>query len=193
MTCATGEDFETAVVIDAAGAWADRIADLAGVRPIGLQPLRRTAVIVEAPSGADIRGWPAVIDVDEQFYFKPDAGRILASPADETPSEPCDAWADEMDVAICIERMQAAADIPVRRIVRSWAGLRSFVADRSPVIGFDDAVPGFFWLAGQGGYGVQTAPAAARTAAALARSQPLPADIAANEVTAESLSPVRLR
>ena len=193
VTCATGEDFETAVVIDAAGAWADRIADLAGVRPIGLQPLRRTAVIVEAPSGADIRGWPAVIDVDEQFYFKPDAGRILASPADETPSEPCDAWADEMDVAICIERMQAAADIPVRRIVRSWAGLRSFVADRSPVIGFDDAVPGFFWLAGQGGYGVQTAPAAARTAAALARSQPLPADIAANEVTAESLSPVRLR
>jgi D-arginine dehydrogenase len=193
VTCATGEDFETAVLIDAAGAWADQVAALAGVRPIGLQPLRRTAVIVEPPPGADIRGWPAVIDVDEQFYFKPDAGRILASPADETPSEPCDAWADEMDVAVCIERMQAAADIPVRRVVRSWAGLRSFVGDRSPVIGFDDAVPGFFWLAGQGGYGVQTAPAAARTAAALARRQELPADIAANEVTAENLSPVRLR
>jgi D-arginine dehydrogenase len=98
-----------------------------------------------------------------------------------------------MDVAICIERMQAAADIPVRRVVRSWAGLRSFVGDRSPVIGFDDAVPGFFWLAGQGGYGVQTAPAAARTAAALARGQELPADVAANEVTGESLSPLRLR
>jgi D-arginine dehydrogenase len=134
-----------------------------------------------------------VIDVDEQFYFKPEAGRILASPADETPSDPCDAWADDMDVAICIERVQAAADIPVRRITRSWAGLRSFVADRSPVIGFDAGVPGFFWLAGQGGYGVQTAPAAARTAAALARGQALPADIAAEGLSAQDLSPARLR
>jgi D-arginine dehydrogenase len=134
-----------------------------------------------------------VIDADEQFYFKPDAGRLLASPADETPAEPHDAWADEMDVAICIERVQTAADIPVQRIVRSWAGLRSFVADRSPVIGYDAAAPSFFWLAGQGGYGVQTAPAAARTAGALARRQALPADIAAEGVTAEALSPTRLR
>lgn len=193
VTCASGEAFEATVVINAAGAWADRIAALAGARPIGLQPLRRTAVIVEAPSGLDVRGWPAVIDVDEQFYFKPEAGRILASPADETPSDPCDAWAEELDVAICIDRMQAAADLPVRRIVRSWAGLRSFVADRSPVIGFDPEVSGFFWLAGQGGYGVQTAPAAARAAAGLARGQALPADIAANGVTAQALSPGRLR
>jgi D-arginine dehydrogenase len=193
VTVASGETFEAAVVVNAAGAWADRIAALAGAAPVGLQPMRRTALIVEAPPGAEIRDWPAVMDVDEQFYFKPEAGRILASPADETPSDPCDAWADDMDVAICVERLQAAADIPVRRIVRSWAGLRSFVADRSPVIGFDPGVPGFFWLAGQGGYGVQTAPAAARAAGALARSEPLPADIAAEGLSAQDLSPARLR
>jgi D-arginine dehydrogenase len=190
---ASGEVFEAAVVVNAAGAWADRVADLAGVAPLGLTPMRRTAVIVDAPPGVDVRAWPMVIDVDEDFYFKPDAGRLLASPADETPTEPHDAWAEEMDIAICIERVQTAADIPVQRIVRSWAGLRSFVADRSPVIGFDAQAPGFFWLAGQGGYGVQTAPAAARTAAALARRQALPADIAAEGVTAEALSPARLR
>jgi D-arginine dehydrogenase len=193
VTCATGEAFQARVVLNAAGAWADRIGRLAGAPPIGLQPLRRTAVIVEAPPGVDVRHWPMVIDADEAFYFKPDAGRLLASPADESPSEPCDAWADELDVAICIERIQAAADIPVRRVVRSWAGLRSFVADRSPVIGFDAQVPGFFWRAGQGGYGVQTAPAAARAAAALALGGPLPADIAAQGVTEDSLSPGRLR
>ena len=193
VTCADGSAFEARVLVNAAGAWADVIARMTGVAPVGLQPMRRTAVIVDAPAGVDARAWPAVIDVDEQFYFKPDAGRILASPGDETPSEPCDAWADDMDVAICIDRMQAAADIPVQRIVRSWAGLRSFVPDRSPVIGFDDQVPGFFWLAGQGGYGVQTGPAAARTAAALALGERLPDDIAANDVTAESLSPTRLR
>jgi D-arginine dehydrogenase len=193
VTCGSGETFEAAVVVNAAGAWADRIAALAGAAPVGLQPLRRTALIVDAPSGVDIRAWPAVIDVDERFYFKPDAGRLLASPADETPSEPCDAWADEMDVAICVERMQAAADIPVRRIVRAWAGLRSFVADRSPVIGFDAEAPGFLWLAGQGGYGVQTAPAAARVAAALARGRRIPADVADEGVTADDLSPARLK
>jgi D-arginine dehydrogenase len=155
--------------------------------------MRRTAVIVDPPAGVDTRGWPAVVDVDEQFYFKPDAGRILASPADQTPSDPCDAAADELDVAICIDRIQAAADLPVRRVVRAWAGLRSFVPDRSPVIGFDDAAPGFFWLAAQGGYGVQTAPAAARAAAALARGQALPEDIAAGGVAAAALAPARLR
>jgi D-arginine dehydrogenase len=193
ITCADGAIHTAGVVINAAGAWADVVAGLAGVSRVGLQPMRRTAAVFDAPPGMDVRGWPAVIDVDEQFYFKPEAGRLLASPADETPSEPCDAWADDMDVAVCIDRIQAAADIPVQRIVRSWAGLRSFVADRSPVIGFDDKVPGFFWLAGQGGYGVQTAPAAARVAAALARREPLPADVAANGVSADSLSPARLR
>ena len=193
VACASGEVFEATVVIDAAGPWADEVAALAGARPVGLQPMRRTAVIVDAPAGVDTRGWPALIDVDEQFYFKPEAGRILASPADETPSAPCDAAAEELDVAVCIDRMQAAADIPVRRIVRAWAGLRSFVPDRSPVIGFDAEAQGFFWLAGQGGYGVQTAPAAARAAAALARGAPLPADVAANGLTPQALSPARLR
>ena len=193
VTCAAGPVFEARVLINAAGAWADVIARQAGAAPTGLQPMRRTAVIFDAPVGVDPRTWPAVIDVEEQFYFKPEAGRILASPADETPSDPCDAWADDMDVAVCIERVQAAADIPVRRIVRAWAGLRSFVADRSPVIGFDDATRGFFWLAGQGGYGVQTAPAAARVAAALAMGKALPADLAAEGVSAQDLSPARLR
>ena len=192
VTNANGSVFEATVLINAAGAWADVVARLAGAAPVGLQPMRRTAVIVDAPAGVDTRAWPAVIDVDEQFYFKPEAGRILASPADETPSDPCDAWADDMDVAVCIERVQAAADIPVQRIVRAWAGLRSFVADRSPVIGFDKAAPGLFWLAGQGGYGVQTAPAAARVAAALAMGEPLPVDIAAEGVSARDLSPARL-
>lgn len=193
VTCASRETFEAAVVVNAAGAWADRVAVLAGARPAGLEPLRRTAVILEAPGGLDIGGWPAVIDVDEQFYFKPEAGRILASPADETPSEPSDAAPDELDVAICIDRVQQAADLPVRRVVRAWAGLRSFVADRSPAIGFDPDLAGFFWLAGQGGYGVQTAPAAARVAAALARGGTLPADIAAQGVLTAELTPARLR
>jgi D-arginine dehydrogenase len=193
VTCATGETFEAKVLVDAAGAWADVIAEMAGVRPVGLQPMRRTALIVDAPPGLDVRSWPMAIDADEAFYFKPDAGRLLLSPCDETPAEPHDAWADDMDVAVCIDRVQAAADIPVQRVVRSWAGLRSFVADRSPVIGFDAEAPGFFWLAGQGGYGVQTAPAAARAAGALARGEPLPPDIAAQGVTAEALAPGRLR
>lgn len=149
--------------------------------------------MLDPPPGLDVRDWPAVIDVDELFYFKPDAGRILASPADETPSEPCDAAPEELDVAICVDRVQLAADIPVRRVARSWAGLRSFVADRSPVIGYDRDAPGFFWLAGQGGYGVQTAAAAARTAAALARGEGVPADVAAQGVAAEALAPARLR
>jgi D-arginine dehydrogenase len=192
VSLASGEAFAARVVIDAAGAWADRVAALAGVRGVGLQPMRRTAMMLDPPPGVEIRDWPAVIDVDELFYFKPDAGRILASPADETPSEPCDAAPEELDVAICIDRVQQAADIPVRRVARAWAGLRSFVADRSPVIGFDPDAPGFFWLAGQGGYGVQTAAAAARTAAALARGADVPADVAAQGVEAAALSPARL-
>jgi len=135
--------------------------------------------------------WPAVIDADELFYFKPEAGKILASPADETPSDPCDAWPDDMDVAICVDRVQQAADIPVRRIGRSWAGLRTFAPDRTPVFGYDARAEGFFWLAGQGGYGVQTAPAAARLAAALALCRPAPDDVLAFGVEPETLSPAR--
>jgi D-arginine dehydrogenase len=188
---ADGQTLTAKVVIDAAGAWADWVAALAGARPVGLTALKRTAILLDEPPGVVSRGWPAVIDADERFYFKPEAGKILASPADETPSEPRDAFSDEMDVAICIERVQQAADIPVRRVSRAWAGLRTFAPDRTPVIGYDPVVEGFFWLAGQGGYGVQTAPAAGRLAAALAVGEPLPDDLTAFGLRAKTLSPAR--
>ncbi|HUZ12113.1 MAG TPA: FAD-dependent oxidoreductase [Caulobacteraceae bacterium] len=176
---ANAETLDARVVVNAAGAWGDELAALAGVAPVGLAPLRRTAIILEAPANLAIGGWPAVIDVDEGFYFKPEAGRILASPADETPSPPTDAAPDELDIALCIERLQAVADIPVRRVLRAWAGLRTFAPDRSPVIGYAPGRADFFWFAGQGGYGMQIAPAAARLGSALARGDRAPADIGA--------------
>ena len=185
--------FEAPVVVNAAGAWADEVARLAGVEPIGLTPLRRTAILFDPPGGTDARHWPLVIDVDETFYFKPDAGLMLASPADETPSPPTDAQPDEYDVAVTVDRIETATTLRIGRIPHRWAGLRSFVADRSPVAGFDPAAPGFFWLAGQGGYGFQTAPALARTAAALALGGDIPADVAAIGLSAARLSPGRLR
>jgi D-arginine dehydrogenase len=149
-------------------------------------------MVLEAPPNVDIAGWPAVIDVGEGFYFKPEgAGRILASPADETPSPPTDAAPDELDIAICIDRLQAAADIPVRRVIRAWAGLRTFAPDRTPVIGYDPKAPGLFWFAGQGGYGMQIAPAAARLGAALARGEGAPQDMSALGVNLAQLSPER--
>lgn len=179
------------ILINAAGAWADEVAAICGARPIGLKPLRRTAILVDPPGGIDIRNWPAVIDTDEQFYFKPDAGKLLLSPADETPDKPGDAHPDELDIAICVDRVEAALDIEVRRVSHSWAGLRTFSPDRIPVVGFDLDVAGFFWCAGQGGYGIQTAPAMGRTAAALAKQERLPEDVAAEGLDAENLSPLR--
>jgi D-arginine dehydrogenase len=155
------------VLVNAAGAWADEIATRAGVTPLGLAPMRRTAMLLEAPQSQDVRHWPCVIDAQEQFYFKPDAGRLLLSPADETPSAPCDAQPEEIDVAIAIDRFEQATTMRVSRPLHRWAGLRTFSLDRTPVIGFDVAHEGFFWLAGQGGYGIQTAPGAAALAAAL--------------------------
>ncbi len=178
-------------LVNAAGAWADELARMAGVPTVGLMPLRRTAMMLDPPAGFDIHAWPAVIDAAGSFYFKPDAGMILASPADETPSAPCDAQADEWDIAVCIDRVQKAADLPVRRVSRSWAGLRSFVADRSPVVGAPACHPGFFWFAAQGGYGIQMAPALARVGASLLDHGGLPADIAAAGVTIADLSPDR--
>jgi len=179
------------IVVNASGAWADGIAALAGVAPVGLVPKRRTALLVAPPEGQNPENWPMIVDVDEQFYMKPDAGKLLLSPADETPSPPCDAQPDELDVAICIDRIQTAFDLPVRRIEHKWAGLRSFVADKCPVTGFAPDAPGFFWLAGQGGYGIQSAPALARAAAALALGRAIPDDIAAEGVTADALAPRR--
>ena len=176
------------IVVNAAGAWADQLAVMAGLPPAGLTPKRRTALLVAAPDGMDITTWPLVVDVEEQFYLKPDAGKLLISPADTTPSAPCDAQPDEMDVAICVDRIETAFEISVRRIDHKWAGLRSFFPDGCPIAGFDPAAPGFFWLAGQGGYGIQSAPALARTAAALITGKPIPDDIADQGVSADALS-----
>lgn len=190
--------FAAPVLVNAAGAWADRVAELAGVRRVGLVPMRRTALVFD-PVFADPAGkegldrWPMTIDIDETFYFKPDAGRVLASPADETPVEPHDVQPEEWDVAVAVERVEAAARFTVRRIAHKWAGLRSFVSDRVPVVGFDDAAEGFFWLAGQGGYGIQTAPALARIAAGLASGAGFPPEVAAFGIGAADVSPARLR
>ncbi|HEY6106598.1 MAG TPA: FAD-dependent oxidoreductase [Anaeromyxobacteraceae bacterium] len=188
----TQGDFAAPLVIDAAGAWADEVGRLAGATPIGLVPMRRTALILDLPRGTRISSWPLVVDADESFYFKPEGGRLLASPADETPSPPCDARPEDLDVAVAIDRITAACELEVSHVSRRWAGLRSFVADRSPVAGFDPRAPGFFWLAGQGGYGIQTAPALSRLAAALALGEPVPADLAAEGVSAAQLAPGRL-
>jgi len=182
---------EAPVLINAAGAWADEVAKTCGARPLGLQPLRRTAFIVDLPAGVDPRHWPAVIDADEEFYFKPDAGKLLISPADETPGEPGDAYPDDLDIAIAVDRVQRALDIDVRRVGHSWAGFRTFSPDRAPVVGFDPEAAGFFWCAGQGGYGIQTSPALARTAAALVRNERVPPDVGVEGLAAEDLSPFR--
>jgi D-arginine dehydrogenase len=128
---------------------------------MGLAPKRRTAAVIDVPDH-DVRSWPLVIEVGERFYFKPDAGRLLISPADETPSEPGDAQPDDLDVAIAADRIEAATTLVIRRIAHRWAGLRTFAPDRTPICGFDPRAEGFFWLAGQGGYGIQTAPALAQ-------------------------------
>jgi D-arginine dehydrogenase len=158
---------EAGMLIDAAGAWADQVARLAGVAPLGIQPYRRTLVQlrVAPPAPAEM---PLVVDSLGGFYFKPEAGgRLWLSPHDETPCEPGDCAAEELDVAVAIDRLERVVDWRIERVERSWAGLRSFAPDRRPVYGFDPAEPGFFWFAGQGGFGIQTAPAAARLAADL--------------------------
>ncbi|MFQ5417909.1 MAG: NAD(P)/FAD-dependent oxidoreductase [Myxococcota bacterium] len=189
---AGGRTYRAAVVVNAAGAWCDLLGRLAGARPIGLRPLRRTAITFDPPAGCDIRSWPCVMDADEDFYFKPEGGQILASPCDETPSRPCDAGAEDIDVALAADCVHRATTVEIRHIRRRWAGLRSFVADRSPVIGMDSERAGFFWLAGQGGFGIMTSPAAARAAAGLIVGGSLPEDLRALGLTAEQLSSDRL-
>lgn len=184
---------EGRVVINAAGAWADQVAGLFGVQPLGLQVLRRSAAVIDAPPGTGVAGWPAVFDIDEQFYLKPEAGRLLISPADEEPVAPCDAYAEDLTIALAVDRIQNALEIDVARVHRSWAGLRTFARDREPVIGYEHAIPGFFWCAGQGGYGIQTSPALAQLAAALAQERQVPDAIAAEGVTALAVDPQRLR
>ncbi len=186
-----GGTWTAPVVVNAAGAWCDEIAAMAGVDPIGLVPKRRTAVVFDGPSGLKVHTWPLTIDVDEEFYFKPEAGKVMGSPADETPMPPCDVQPEELDIAIAIDRIQTATTMTVDRVSHHWAGLRSFVSDKTPVAGFDPAAPGFFWLAGQGGYGIQTAPALGRLTADLARGEDVPAEIGDFGVAAADLSPAR--
>jgi D-arginine dehydrogenase len=166
---ATGATFTAPVIVNAAGAWGDEVARIAGVAPIGLQPKRRTALIVD-PGAHDCSDWPLLGDAGHSWYVRPEARRkLMVSPADETDMPPHDVQPDELDVAIAVDRMQAALDIPVHRVEHRWAGLRSFTPDRSLAIGPDRDAPGFFWCIGQGGYGIQTAPAAGALLAALVR------------------------
>ena len=182
---AGGEVHEAPVVANAAGAWADAIAALAGIGPLGLMPLQRTAVLVDPPAQHDISGWPLVIDAGEEFYFKPDAGKLLLSPADETLRPPGDAQADEYDVAVAVDRYETATGQSVRHVRHRWAGLRTFAPDRTPVAGFDPRAGAFYWLAGQGGYGIQTAPALSDLAAAQIAGHQVDSNLAA------ALSPAR--
>jgi D-arginine dehydrogenase len=185
--------FEALTLLNAAGAWADDVAGIAGIAPLGLVPKRRTAFNVPAPVGTDSRAWPMIDDVGEEFYFKPDAGQLLVSPADATPSPPVDAYADEMDVATGVERLELATTLGVTRVSRSWAGLRTFARDASPVVGPDSTANGFFWLAGQGGYGIKTSPALSRACAALLEKGQLPDDLTRLGISTADLSPDRLR
>ena len=186
-----GESVAAANIVNAAGAWADVLAGLAGAAPVGLVPKRRTAFTFDAPSGLDLAHLPMVIDFDETWYIKPEVGQFLGSPADETPSPPCDAQPEEIDIATAVDRIETATTLQIRRIKNKWAGLRSFVADKNLVVGYDPKVEGFFWLAGQGGYGIQTGESAGRLAASLALGKGMPGDIAALGVAEAALSPNR--
>ncbi|MCZ4351335.1 FAD-dependent oxidoreductase [Roseovarius aestuarii] len=184
---AGGQDYSAPIVVNATGAWADHVADLACVARIGLQPMRRSAAIIPSPEGHDIRNWPLFGSISETWYAKPDAQQLMVSPADQDPVEPMDAWPDDMVLAEGLHRFSEAVTVPVTRVTHSWAGLRTFAPDRTPVVGFTPQSNGFFWLAGQGGYGVQTAPALARLCAALITAQdaPLSSDVI------HALSPIR--
>jgi D-arginine dehydrogenase len=182
----------TPVVVNAAGAWCDVVGAMAGVQPIGLVPKRRTAFTFAAPPEIDLAKMAVVIDVSEEFYFKPESGQIMGSLADETPMEPHDVRPEEIDVALAIERIQAATTLEIRHVRRTWAGLRSFVADGVPVAGEDPTAPGFFWLAGQGGSGIMTSPAMARTIAGLVTAGKIPQDLVDNGVDEAALAVSRI-
>ena len=174
----TAGEFAAPVLINAAGAWADHIAGLAQVKPMGIQPYRRTIALAQVSPAAVPDDCPMIVDMDESYYFRPEAGMLLISPADETPVNPCDAHPEDMDVAIAVDRVEKATRLTIERVRRAWAGLRSFAPDRTPVIGFDALASQFFWLAGQGGYGIQTAPAAAALTVALVRGDSPPPALA---------------
>ncbi|MDP3354826.1 MAG: FAD-dependent oxidoreductase [Polaromonas sp.] len=190
---AGGQTYTAPVVINAAGAWADVVAALAGAALIGLEPRRRSAFIFAPPDGINSAAWPLTASIDEGWYFKPDVGMLLGSPANADPVAPQDIQPEELDIAMAIHRIEEMTTLTIRRPTRTWAGLRSFVADGDLVGGFDGDAPGFFWLAAQGGYGIQTSAAMGEACAALARGLPLPERMAGFGLTEAMLSPARLR
>ncbi|HEX3607405.1 MAG TPA: FAD-dependent oxidoreductase [Candidatus Dormibacteraeota bacterium] len=183
---------EAAVVVDAAGAWADPVARLAGLAGLGIQPRRRTIFLSRCRATGSPAGWPFVIAADESFYFRGEGESVLVSPADATPVDAHDARPDEMEIARAIEAVNAMTTLGLRSVATAWAGLRSFSADGEPVVGHVDGAEGFIWMAGQGGYGLQMSPALARLAAAAVRGEPVPTDLAAQGVDASALRPARL-
>ncbi len=185
----SGTTIQTRSVVNAAGAWVDEVGVRAGLEPIGFQALRRTAAIVPAPER--VASWPLVMDVAGRYYCEPEPGGLLVSPADEHPSEPCDARPEELDVALALERVALATGLPLRSVRRAWAGLRTFAPDRAPVIGEDPRAPGFWWLAGQGGAGIKTAPAMADLLTQLMRGERLSDQQEALGLRAATLSPAR--
>lgn len=184
---AGGQDYAAPIVVNAGGAWADHLADMGGVARVGLQPLRRSAAMIPSPEGYDVHNWPLFGTVAETWYAKPDARQLMVSPADQDPVDPMDAWPDDMVLAEGLHRYSEAVTVPVTRVTHSWAGLRTFAPDRTPVVGFAPGSDGFFWLAGQGGYGVQTAPALSRLCAALIMGRDLPL----SESVVNALAPAR--
>jgi D-arginine dehydrogenase len=184
-------EFEAPVVVNAAGAWADVMAKRAGVTTVGLTPKRWTVILFDPPSDIEIDTWPLVIDADENWYFKPDAGKILASPADEMPVEVSDAQPDELDIALIADTIERITTMRVGRISHSRAGLRTFAPDKTPVVGFASDTEGFFWLAGRGGYGIETSPAMGVAVASLIVDGSLPLEFLEAGVSEADLPPRR--
>ncbi|MGB7981714.1 MAG: FAD-binding oxidoreductase [Candidatus Nanopelagicales bacterium] len=187
------EALEAPVLVNAGGAWAAELAGLAGVAPVGLQPLHRTAFLATLPEGVDARGWPLVEDLGERWYFKPEGDGLLCSPADAALVPPGDARARDEDVALAIEWINAVTTLGLRHVRSAWAGLRTFAPDRIPVVGLDPDAPGFVWLAGLGGFGIMTAPALGVLAAGEALGLPLDPGLAAVGVDPDDYRIGRLR
>lgn len=185
--------FQAPILVNAAGAWAGEVGRMAGLPPITLNPLRRSAALLPAPSIAGFEDWPLMGDIGERFYFKPEAGKLLVSPADEVPVEPHDAYVDDMALAEGLHRFEQGTTVTVERVESSWAGLRTFANDRQPLVGFDraDGGEGFFWYAGQGGYGIQTSVGMAWNAAAQLQGRPVPEPLAGLGLDRAALDPRR--
>ena len=193
LTLADGRQIRARNLVNAAGAWADQVAVLCGVKPVGLLPCRRSAFTFDGPEGVDFSRWPAVIGIDESFYFKPDAGQLLGSPANADPVVPHDVMPEELDIATGIFHIEAATTLSIRRPRHTWAGLRSFVSDGDLVVGWDNHCEGFFWLAAQGGYGIQSAAGVSQLACAQLLNQPLPQTLREHGVDPQRMAPARLR